>query len=75
MNLMIFMGNVTHDTAAVISDKTLRQLQDEEQAAFQRMRDLGKQSQVDPTKRVAALEAMKEWMNAHKAVIARTEKG
>lgn len=75
MHLMIFMGNGTHYTAVVVSEKTRRQLQDEEQAAFQRMRDLGKQSQLDPTKRVAALEAMKEWMNAHKAVIARTEKG
>ena len=72
---MIFLSGMTHYTAVVVSDKTLAQLQDEEQAAFQRMRDLGKESQVDPTKRVAEIEAMKTWMNAHKAVIARTKNG
>lgn len=54
------------------SEKALAQLRDEEQSAFQRMRDLEKESQLDPTKRAAALAAKKEWMAAQKAVIARS---
>lgn len=57
------------------SEKTLTQLQDEEQAAFQRMRDLENESQLDHTKRAAALAAKKVWMATQKAVIARTRKG
>ena len=65
-----FLESMTHDSA-VICDKTLAELHDEEQLAFQRMRDLAKESQMDPMKRVAALQATKDWMNAHKAVVAR----
>jgi hypothetical protein len=57
------------------SEKSLAQLRDEEQVAFQRMRDLESESQIDPTKREAALTAKKEWIAAHKAVISRERKG
>ena len=57
------------------SEKSLAQLWDEEQVAFQRMRDLERESQIDPTKRAAALTAKKEWIAAQKAVIARARKG
>ena len=69
---LIIRAGRRHYTAVILTEKTLAQLQDEEQAAFQRMRQLEKESQSDPTKRAAAVSAIKEWIAAQKAVITRT---
>jgi hypothetical protein len=71
-NSLIIPADGRHYTAVILTEKTLAQLQDEEQEAFQRMRQLEKESQSDPTKRAAAVAAIKEWMAAQKAVITRT---